>query len=273
MQNLTTHGRILLGLCFICEAGWMLWSYDIRAAYWELAGAPALLTIIIAPLYALGGAALVAGYKPTLAALPLVGLLILSTVILYSSYTPSGIGEYPAELHGEVNFKATLVSLAIIGALLLVHGHGVLASNMGAAMLRGQQFLLAGRLLLGAYYMSNAAWQLYYYEIRVEHILQTGGNPSVLPVAIAINFFGGLLVSGGLLLRVAIPLLVLLTTASTIMIHGDLSATAPYPPNVQIHQWFLKSAIIAGLLMIFGHGPVSGRLWRPADLVPNEREH
>jgi hypothetical protein len=52
--------------------------------------------------------------------------------------------------------------------------------------------------------------------------------------------------------------LMLVISASTILVHGDLSPTAPYPPNVQIHQWFVKGAILAGLFLIFGLGNGSG---------------
>ena len=44
----------------------------------------------------------------------------------------------------------------------------------------------------------------------------------------------------------------LIIVASTIVVHGNLSGSAPYPPNAQIHQWFVKASILAGLLMAVG---------------------
>ncbi len=99
------------------------------------------------------------------AVLALGGMLILMTVILHSDYSPGTIGEYPPELRGEVNFKETAVHIAIIGSLLLVVYAMLSAAKSAAAKVVSINAILPfGRILLGLYFITNASWQLYYYE-------------------------------------------------------------------------------------------------------------
>ena len=173
------------------------------------------------------------------------------TLILHTDYSPGTIGEYPAELRGEVNFKETVVHTAIIASLMLIV-HLALSANRAVGNGVNRWLLPVARTLIGLYFVTNAGWQLFYYDIRVEHIVATGGNPALLPIVIGVQSIFGAGVISGIKLRWFLPVLMVVVTLSTIAVHGDLSPGAPYPPNVQVHQWFVKGAILAGLLLLFG---------------------
>jgi uncharacterized membrane protein YphA (DoxX/SURF4 family) len=248
-----TTGRILLGLCFICDGILNLASHDVRIAYLDLAGAAHFWNYLAALVYVGGGLLLVTNRAIVPAAVALGTMLSLMTLILHSDYSPGTIGEFPPELRGEVNFKETVVHIAMIASLLLM-AYPVLTTAQGtrAGLDPGKWIFPLGRVLLGLYFVTNASWQWYYYDIRVEHIVATGGNPALLPIVIGLQITFGVCVMAGFKLRWCLPVLMAIIVLSTIAVHGDLSSSAPYPPNVQIHQWFVKAAILAGLLSLFG---------------------
>jgi len=240
-------GRVLLGTCFVLDAVWILASYDVRVAYMDAVGGPHLLIWLTALVYAVCGLALAAGRHERAAALGLGLVLLLMSVVLLTRTDVHGIGEYPPEFHLEVLFKEWLVHLGIIGALLLASGG---SQHVPARDLRAATH--AGRILVGGYFVVNALWQWAYFDIRVSHIVASGGSGKSLPFVIGLQLVGGALVAAGVAVRAAAAPLMLVIVASTIVVHGNLSASAPYPPNAQIHQWFVKASILAGLLMAVG---------------------
>lgn len=240
-------GQVLLGLCFIGDGILNFASYDVRIAYLDLADAAHFWNSLAALIYIAGGLMLVANRAVIAAVLGLGGMLMLMTLILHSDYRPGTIGEFAPELRGEVNFKETIVHAAMLGSLMLVVGL-VLPTVRSAS----RWMLPFGGGLLGLYFVANGCWQWYYFDIRVEHIVATGGNPAVLPVVIGVQILLGAGVAIAFKRRWLLPVLMTVIVLSTILVHGDLSASAPYPPNVQIHQWFVKGAILAGLLLLFG---------------------
>ncbi|MEH6517844.1 MAG: hypothetical protein V7742_14270 [Halioglobus sp.] len=246
-------GRILLGLCFVGDGILNLASHDVRIAYLDLAGAAHFWNSLAALVYVGGGLLLMTNRAVIPAVVALGGMLCVMTLILYRDYSPGTIGEFPAELRGEVNFKETAVHMAIIGSLMLAVYPMLSAAKSAAARMGVINAIVPfGRILLGLYFITNASWQWYYYDIRVEHIIATGGNPLLLPFVIGLQGIFGACVVAGFKLRWALPVLMTIIVLSTVMVHGDLSSSAPYPPNVQIHQWFVKGAILAGLLLLFG---------------------
>jgi uncharacterized membrane protein YphA (DoxX/SURF4 family) len=255
VPSLIVGGRVLLGLCFICDGILNLTSHEIRTAYLDLAGAAHFWNTLAALVYIAGGLLLMANRWVIAAVLALGGTLILMTVILHSDYSPGSIGEYPPELRGEVNFKETAVHMAIIGSLMLAL-YPTLSAAKSAATQRVfiHRIMPLARILLGLYFIINASWQFYYYDIRVEHIVATGGNPALLPIVIGLQAVFGACVIAGFKLRWSLLVLMAIIVLSTLAVHGDLSPSAPYPPNVQIHQWFVKAAILAGLILLFGQG-------------------
>lgn len=256
MVGVAEFGRVLLGLCFLSYSIWYVVTDEVRAAYLDSVGAPHFLIWIVALAYAVGGLSILTRRRIADGCLLLSLVLLAMTLLLNHSFAPGGIGEYPPELHGEISFKAWIVNLAIVGSLLLVYARARLADDSNAAKyaLSGTTGLTLGRIIVGSYFLLNAAWQWYYYDIRAEHIVATGGNPSVLGIAIAIGLVGGALVASGVAVRTAGLFLAFIITASTILVHGDLSETAPYPPNIQISQWFIKPSILAGLIICFAMG-------------------
>jgi len=242
---------MLLGLCFVLDAGWNLATYDLRAAYLDTVGAPHFLTLLTAAVYGICGFALMIGYKRHIMPFPLIGILLLMSLVLLTDVNGQGIGEYPAEFHVEVIFKEWVVHIAIMGALLFLATTAPLAE--GQARPDWHRIgRLAGRAVLGAYFIINALWQWYYFDIRVEHIVASGGNPNSLPIVIGVQLLCGLLVAGGRWVWVTALPLMFIITLSTILVHGNLSPDAPYPANLQIHQWFVKASILAGLIMVLG---------------------
>lgn len=240
-------GRVLLGTCFVLDAIWIVASYDVRVAYMDAVGGPHLLIWLTALVYTACGLAVAAGRHERPAALGLGLMLLLMSVVLLTRTDVRGIGEYPPEFHLEVLFKEWLVHFGIIGSLLLAAGapQRTHAPALPAA-------IRAGRILVGGYFVVNALWQWVYFDIRVSHIVASGGSGKSLPFVIGLQLVGGALVAAGVAVRSAAAPLMLIIVASTIVVHGNLSASAPYPPNAQIHQWFVKASILAGLLMAVG---------------------
>lgn len=238
-------GRILLGLCFIADGVWNIATWELRAAYLDLTGAPHILTALTAAVFIGGGLMLVANraVKPSAAALGL--MLLVISLVLFSDPDGKGIGEYPPEYHFEVIFKEWVVHIAILGALLFLA-----CTAKGDALGTPARI---GRAIVGIYFLVNAGWQIAYYDIRIEHLEQVGANTNALPIVIGLQILCGLLVIAGRALWVGTLPLMVVITASTIAVHGDLSADAPYPANLQIHQWFVKGAILAGLILVLGY--------------------
>ncbi len=251
MSTLLSVGRWLLITALACLAVWYLATWNTRIAYLDLAGRSQLWTVFAALVMAgLSGVTAFRFFNSALL-LSLLGALFVMTIVLYGEFTPGGIGEYPAELRGEVNFKAMLVHVAMLGSVLLAwQGSDMLPSSMQ------RRSHLIGRALIGVYFVVNALWQWYYLDIRAEHVTATGGSPALIPVAIGVQLVCGTLLAANYWARIVIWPLALVIIASTIMVHGDLSASAPYPPNIQIQQWFVKSAILAGLLMTLAAKPL-----------------
>lgn len=248
-------GRVLLGLCFVCDGILNLASYDVRIAYLDLAGSAHFWNSLAAAVYIGGGLLLLANRMVIPAVLALGGMLIVMTMILHSDYSPGTIGEFPAALRGEVNFKETVVHTAIIASLMLLVGLAPSTSRSTLTATGPSNWIIPGaRFVLGLYFVVNASWQWFYYDIRLEHIVATGGNPRLLPIVIAVQLLLGSCVAVGFKQRWFLPVLMTVIVLSTVAIHGDLSSSAPYPPNAQIHQWFVKGAILAGLLLLFGLG-------------------
>ena len=246
-------GQVLLGLCFVGDGILNLASYDVRIAYLDLAGAAHLWNSLAALIYISGGLMLVANRGVIAAVLALGGMLMLMTLILHSDYRPGTIGEFAPELRGEVNFKETIVHAAMLGSLVLVVSLVLPTVHSTDLVGSASRWLLSiGGGLLGLYFVINGFWQWYYFDIRLEHIVATGGDPALLPVVIGVQILFGACVAGAFKRRIFLPVLMTVIVLSTIMVHGDLSASAPYPPNAQIHQWFVKGAILAGLLLLFG---------------------
>jgi uncharacterized membrane protein YphA (DoxX/SURF4 family) len=246
-------GQVLLGLCFVCDGILNLASYDVRIAYLDLATAAHFWNSLAALVYIGGGLLLMSNRKVIPAALALGSMLILMTVILHSDYSPGTIGEFPAELRGEVNFKETVVHTAIVASLMLLVSLASSTARSAVTATGAKNWIVpVARILLGLYFVVNASWQWYYYDIRLEHIVATGGNPQLLPIVIGVQLLFGSCVAAGFKQRWFLPVLMIVIVLSTAAIHGDLSSSAPYPPNAQIHQWFVKGAILAGLLLLFG---------------------
>jgi uncharacterized membrane protein YphA (DoxX/SURF4 family) len=244
VNHLFGVGRWLLAIALGCLCLWFLMTWEVRVAYLDLAGYSRLWTIFAAATTAGLSVCIAFRYQQTLLLSCLIAALAVISFVLYFEFSNGGIGEYPASLRGEVNFKALLVHTGMIGSILLAC-HGTLARP---DRLRAFFFVI-GRAVIGSYFIINALWQWYYFDIRVEHVEATGGNPAIIPIAIGLQLIcGGLLATGAWTKWVAWPL-VLIIVASTAMVHGDLSPTAPYPVNIQVQQWFVKSTILAGVLM------------------------
>ncbi|MDG2306992.1 MAG: hypothetical protein P8R42_20565 [Candidatus Binatia bacterium] len=251
MATILTFGRILLGLCFALNGGWWLYTWDLRAAYLDQIGAPSLVIVPVAAVYLVCGLVVAAGRAVRPATLPLMAVAGLIATLLHTDLGPGGIGEYPIDAHTQVNAKALLVQLALVGSLMLAFA----APRRGAPI--DLRAVVLGRVLIGGYFVANALWQALFYETRFEHVQASGGNTNAIPVAIAVQIIFGMLIVAGRAVRGSTIPLAVVTIASTILVHGDLSPGAAYPPNLQIHQWFVKAAIVAGLILLFALGPVA----------------
>ncbi|MFT7650915.1 MAG: putative membrane protein YphA (DoxX/SURF4 family) [Limisphaerales bacterium] len=244
MSRLFDSGRWLLVAALACLAVWFLITWETRIAYLDLAAHSHLWTAFAAATMAGLSAVIAFRYRQSVLLPLLFVAFIVMAGVLYGQFSPGGIGEYPADLRGEVNFKALLVHTAMLGSVLLAW-QGALSQSVAATPM----LLVLGRALIGCYFVINALWQWYYFDIRVEHVEATGGNPALIPVAIGLQLLCGALLASGRWTRVVVWPLAIVIVSSTVMVHGDLSADAPYPVNIQVQQWFVKSTILAGLLM------------------------
>jgi uncharacterized membrane protein YphA (DoxX/SURF4 family) len=251
VSHLFVSGRWLLTIALGCLSLWFLVTWETRIAYLDLGGQSHLWAIFAAVTMAGLSGCIAFRYQQTLLLLLLVIALAVVSFVMYFEFSNGGIGEYPAKLRGEVNFKALLVHTGMIGSILLAcHGSLVRLDRLKTLV------FVSGRAVIGCYFIVNALWQWYYFDIRVEHVEATGGNPALIPIAIGLQLIcGGLLATGHWTQWVAWPL-ALIIVASTVMVHGDLSATAPYPVNIQVQQWFVKSTILAGVLMSIVQPPL-----------------
>lgn len=254
MSHLFVSGRWLLAIALGCLSLWFLVTWETRIAYLDVAGQSHLWAIFAAVTMAGLGVCIAFGYQQTLLLPLLISALAAVSFVMYFEFSNGGIGEYPANLRGEVNFKALLVHTGMIGSILLAW-HGTPA---GSDRLRTIAFM-TGRAVIGCYFIINALWQWYYFDIRVEHVEATGGNPALIPIAIGLQIICGGLLAAGLWTNWIVWPLALVIVSSTAMVHGDLSATAPYPANIQVQQWFVKSTILAGILMSVVQQPSSSQ--------------
>ena len=244
MSRLFDSGRWLLVAALGCLAVWFLITWETRAAYLDLAAHSHLWTAFAAATMAGLSAVIASRYRQSILLPPLFAAFIVMVSVLYGEFSPGGIGEYPADLRGEVNFKALLVHAAMLGSVLLAWQGALTQPSAATPALQ-----VTGRVLIGCYFVINALWQWYFFDIRVEHVEATGGNPALIPVAIGLQLVCGALLAAGHWTRIVVWPLAIIIVSSTVMVHGDLSADAPYPANIQIQQWFVKSTIFAGLLM------------------------
>lgn len=263
VKSLFNSGRILLGLTFVLDGFWNVLTYDTRALYLDEIGAPHFLTIVTALVYIVFGSAVMASFKIRQTPIPLALMLLLMSLVLLTQFDGTGIGDYPPELHGEVLFKEWVVHIAIIGSLTFLVAQSASGGHDQAPLAKLSRTGVVARATIGSYFIVNALWQWYYFDIRIEHIQSAGGNGGSLPYIIGLQLICGSMVAAGIWMKAASLPLMFIITLSTIIVHGNLSDTAPYPANLQIHQWFVKAAILAGLMMVLGHYNTTRTSTRP----------
>ncbi len=244
-------GRVLLGLSFALDGGWWLYTWDVRASYLDQVGAPAFMIVPVAIVYLACGALVAVGRAVRPSTLPLMAVAGLIATLVHTDLGPGGVGEYPLDQHAAVNSKSLLVQITLVGSLMLAFGAPSLRLPIDL------RAIVLGRVLVGGYFVANALWQAHYYDMRIEQIEASGGNPAAIPIAIAGQIIFGMMLTAGRMVRGSTIPLALLVVASTIAVHGSLSPGAPHPPNAQIHQWFANSGILAGLFQLFALGPVA----------------
>ena len=117
-------------------------------------------------------------------------------------------------------------------------------------------------MALAAYFVGNALWQWLYIDVRMEHVAVSGGNPDSVWLAIGLQLVGGMAVAAGRYVQIAVIALAIPLAVSTVMVHGNLGPDAPYPPYIQVHQWFVKGSIFTGLLLL------ASFRWRRREDIP-----
>lgn len=252
MANLLIVGRVLLGLGFALDGGWWLYTWDVRAAYLDQIGAPSFVIVPIAATYLVCGVLVAVGRAVRPATLPLMAVAGLIATLLHTDLGPGGIGEYRLDDHARVNAQALLVQLTLVGALMLSFG----APNLRTPV--DLRAVVLGRVLMGGYFVANALWQAAYYD----SLEASGADPSAGPLVIAAQIVFGMLLVAGRATRVSVFVLLGVLVGSTILVYGDLSPAAAHPPNAQVHQWFAKSIILAGLLQLVALGEVAAARFR-----------
>lgn len=238
-------GRALLGLCFVLDGTWWLYTWDVRAAYFDRIGVPAFMIVPVALVYISCGGLLFVGRAVRPAVLPLMAVAGLIAMLLHTDLGPGGIGEYPLDQHAQINVEALLVQITLVGVLMLAFG------APGPRLPIDLRAIVLGRALLGGYFVARALWQAHYYDARLD------AGAALLPLVIAVQIVFGLMLAAGRSVRGDVVPLALVLVFSTVAVHGNLSADAAHPPNFQVHRWFVAGSVLAGLLLLFGLGPAA----------------
>ena len=105
-----------------------------------------------------------------------------------------------------------------------------------------------GRILLAALFLSDSWIIIQNYGATGEYLEQFGVPPALLPVALATQFGGGLLVALGWWTRLAALALAGFCLSTALIFHGNSG-----DPNELIHFW-KDLAIAGGFLVLAGHG-------------------
>lgn len=111
---------------------------------------------------------------------------------------------------------------------------------------------LLGRLLLAALFLSDVWIIINNYGATADYLAQFGVPPQLLPLAVALQLSGGLLVAFGWMTRFAALALALFCISTALTFHTQFG-----DPNEQIHFW-KDLAIAGGFLVLLAHG--AGRL-------------
>jgi uncharacterized membrane protein YphA (DoxX/SURF4 family) len=246
---LATIGRVLLGGCLAAVGVWYALYQELLASDFSTLGIPYIFIWVSALVYLVAGAGVAIGVRAMECALVLIAWLVLTSLVLHHNFYVGSLGDYP-------NFKASLVNAAIIGGLLLLIGSlkQQLPSFLNSERLTSEGMLLTGRLILGGYFFINATWQWLYIDDRMAHVEVSGGDPNSVWFAIVAQFIGAVLIllRQPILVYLGVVLLAIPLVASTLMVHGNLGPDAPYPPYAQVNQWFVKSSILFGLVILAG---------------------
>jgi len=126
------------------------------------------------------------------------------------------------------------------------------SNSLPAGLTRGlpitEAAALAGRLLLAAIFLHEAFAKLTAYSAAVAYSEAFGVPGMLLPLAIAVEAGGGLLIVLGLYTRAAALVLALFCVATAVLFHAKLGNR-----NELLH--FEKDlAIAGGFLVLFAHG-------------------
>jgi len=230
---------------------WWLYTWDVRAAYFDRIGVPALLIVPIALVYTSCGVLLAAGRAVRPAVLPLMAVAGLIAMLLHTDLGPGGIGEYPLDHHARVNAEALLVQVTLVGALMLAFG------TPDRRVPLDRRAVVLGRVLLGGYFVAHALWQARYYDDQLVHMHAWPGGSVLLPTFVALQIVFGMMLATGRAVRSSVVPLALVLIASTVAVHGSLAEGAAAPANAQVHRWFVGGSLFAALLMVFGLGPAA----------------
>lgn len=242
MAGLLAVGRILLGLSFALDGGWWLCTWDVRAAYLDGIGFPALVIVPVAVTYIVCGLIVATGRAVRPATLPLMAVAGLIATLLHTDLGPGGIGEYPLDQHGPLNASALLGQLALVGALMI---------TFAAPDLRGLVDVRAlglGRVLLGGYFVTDALWQAHFYEDQVARVTGAGWSETLLAGLLALQILFGMLTVMSRAVRLSAAALGALVVLGAILLHTDFVGVAP---NAQIHGWFVRGSLLGGLAQLY----------------------
>jgi putative oxidoreductase len=124
-----------------------------------------------------------------------------------------------------------------------------------------------GRILLAALFLVCGLEKLFHYDATLAAMLNSGKNESawVLPIAIAIEIFGGAALALGYKVRITALSLTTYLGMLTILLYWDLSQVANREAAM------MNLALIGGLLAFVGHG--SGSLSLDHWLARHARRH
>ncbi len=116
---------------------------------------------------------------------------------------------------------------------------------------------LAGRVALSALFIYEGAIQIPQYETVSAYMAGYGVSPALLPVVIATELGGGLLVAAGLWTRLAAFALAGFCLLTAFFFHFDLAE------GDQVVHLFKNVAMAGGFLLLMAHGagPLSLDQW------------